>query len=83
MATFSEYERDIIRERTLLGLENAKANGVKLGRKKSLTNEEIVQMISMKDSKLSVKEICNYFGISKTSYYRYLKQIDIDSKNET
>ena len=32
MASFAEFERDIIRERTLAGLARAKAQGKKLGR---------------------------------------------------
>jgi putative DNA-invertase from lambdoid prophage Rac len=32
LASVAEFERDIIRERTRLGLEKAKANGKRLGR---------------------------------------------------
>ena len=34
LSAFAEFEREIIRERTLDGLERAKANGSKLGRRK-------------------------------------------------
>jgi len=34
LASFAEYEREIIRERTMAGLERAKAQGKKLGRPK-------------------------------------------------
>ena len=32
LGAFAEFEREIIRERTIAGLERARANGVKLGR---------------------------------------------------
>jgi putative DNA-invertase from lambdoid prophage Rac len=40
---FAEFERNRIRERTLDGLEKAKANGVKLGRKEATDTTQKVQ----------------------------------------
>jgi DNA invertase Pin-like site-specific DNA recombinase len=34
LSAFAEFERDLIRQRTIEGLNRAKANGVKLGRRK-------------------------------------------------
>ena len=34
LSSFAQFERDIIRERTMAGLERAKAQGKKLGRPK-------------------------------------------------
>ena len=39
MGSFAEFERDIIRERTLAGLARAKAQGKKLGRRKGSKNK--------------------------------------------
>ncbi len=39
MGSFGEFERDIIRERTLAGLARAKAQGKKLGRPKGSKNK--------------------------------------------
>lgn len=38
LGAFAEFERSIIRERTMAGLERAKANGKKLGRPKNTWN---------------------------------------------
>ncbi|MBI9013889.1 MAG: recombinase family protein [Clostridiales bacterium] len=71
LAAFSEYERELIRERTILGLENAKAKGIKLGRKNVLSTSEIEDFGRMLNTNMKVKEICELMGISKSSYYRY------------
>jgi len=40
LASFAEYERAIIRERTMLGLERAKSQGKKLGRPKGSSDKK-------------------------------------------
>lgn len=40
IASFADFERSIISERTLLGLSRAKANGVKLGRRTGSTDKK-------------------------------------------
>ena len=72
MAVFSEYERDIIRERTLMGLEAAKAKGVQLGRK-PLYDPNIKEDIIRLRNSLTVSEVCKQLNISKTTYYRYIQ----------
>jgi len=72
MAIFSEYERDIIRERTLMGLEAAKAKGVQLGRKR-LYDPTIKDDIERLRKNLTVAEVCKQLNISKTTYYRYIE----------
>ncbi|MCK9331655.1 MAG: recombinase family protein [Candidatus Cloacimonetes bacterium] len=70
----AEFERDIIRERTNAGLEAARARGKVGGRKKVLDENQIQMLITMsKDVKLSIGEICRQLGISKATYYNYLK----------
>ena len=73
LAAFSEYERELIRERTILGFDNAKAKGIKLGRKKALSSEEVDDLQRHRSSNMKVREICELMGISKSTYYRYIK----------
>lgn len=74
-ASLAEFERDIIRERTLAGLAAARARGRKGGRPKALTNEKRKQLVLMsQDKNITVKEICDTFRISKSTYYKYLKK---------
>ena len=71
---FAEFERDIILERTNAGLAAARSRGNVGGRKK-LLNDKQTRMLRMMstDKSLSVPDICKHFGISKASYYNYLK----------
>jgi len=77
-ASLAEFERELIRERTLAGLEAARARGRKGGRPEGLTKEAerkaIVAEILYKERKLSVHEIARELSISKTTLYKYLRR---------
>jgi DNA invertase Pin-like site-specific DNA recombinase len=75
-ASFAEYERDIISERTKLGLENAKAKGKTLGRTPKLDHNGIEKLKKLRNSELTVRQICEMLSISKSGYYRYVNEID-------
>ncbi len=70
----AEFEREIIRERTQAGLTAARSRGRKGGRPKALTEKQ-VQMLNQlaSDPNRSVEEICQTLGISRTTFYRYVK----------
>ena len=71
----AEFERNLIRERTLAGLGAARARGRVGGRPKALDNIEVELLYKLCDeSEHTVKEICQMLGISKPSYYAYLNQ---------
>ena len=73
-AAFSEMERELIRERVKAGLEVAVAKGRKGGRPKVMSKKQIQKARSLKISgKLSVKEICKLMGISRSVFYRAIK----------
>lgn len=79
----AEFERNLIRERTQAGLAAARARGKLGGRPTSLNKEKrkaVVQLYD--DAKLPIKEICEMFGISKPTLYKYVKQ-DRAVKKET
>jgi len=77
--TFSQFERELIVERTKEGLENAKEKGRRGGRPR-LNKRQIDAAIKMYESKsYSVKEIEDVIGISKSTLYRYLKQKQMKS----
>lgn len=68
----AEFERNLIRERTLAGLESAKARGRLGGRKPKLKPHEIETMMKMDETgKHSISEICRLFGITKPTFYAY------------
>jgi DNA invertase Pin-like site-specific DNA recombinase len=70
----AEFERDIIRERTLAGLQAARARGKRGGRPKALqTNQVAMAQALYNDTQHSIAEICQMLKISKTTLYRYIK----------
>lgn len=74
-AALAEFERNLIRERTLVGLASARARGRNGGRKPKLDAAGIRQLKAMhKDRSLSIREICKRMEIGKTAFYRYLAQ---------
>jgi DNA invertase Pin-like site-specific DNA recombinase len=74
-AAIAEFERDLIRERTMAGLLAARARGRKGGRKpKVLENQvKIIQKLH-EDKDTDIKQICYMFKISKSVLYRTLKK---------
>ena len=73
-AGISEFERDLIRQRTIEGLSSARARGRKGGRPKK-DGKSIETAIKMYDSKQhSVSEIARATGVSKSTLYRYVEK---------
>ena len=76
-ASLAEFEREIIKERTIAGLESARARGRMGGRPKGLSDESYKTALAAKqlyDAKtLTIMEICKRLSISKPTLYKYLK----------
>ena len=73
-AGISEFERDLIRQRTKEGLEAARARGRNGGRPKA-DSKQIDNALKMYQSKdYGIEDILKATGISKTTLYRYLNR---------
>jgi DNA invertase Pin-like site-specific DNA recombinase len=70
----AEFERNLIRERTMAGLAAARARGKFGGRPKSLspTKAEMARQL-YNDKRNTTAEICKELGISRTTLWRYVK----------
>lgn len=79
-AALAELERDMIKERTIAGLEAARARGRVGGRPKGISKRVRLRCESVgvlvKHGQISVQEACRQQGVSKGSYYAWLKQSD-------
>ncbi|NJK45138.1 MAG: recombinase family protein [Pleurocapsa sp. SU_196_0] len=65
----AQFERELIRERTLAGLQRGRLGG----RPQALDERTRALAVSMyADSRNAVKDICATLGISRTPFYRYL-----------
>ena len=73
MGAFAELERNLIRERTMAGLNAARARGRKGGRPKALNQETFKMALQLyEDKSNSVSSISQTLGITKRTLYRYL-----------
>ena len=71
----AEFERNLIRERTMAGLSAARARGRQGGRPKALSVEKRQLLRKLYDDEnYSVKAICEMLRISKPTLYKYLSQ---------
>lgn len=72
-ASLSEFERDLIRERTMAGLAAARARGRRGGRPTVWTPEKLRTAASMyRDGEHDVATIARVLGVSRASVYRGL-----------
>lgn len=76
LGAFAQFERSLIRERQREGIAIAKKTGAFKGRKHSLTDEQVKQLLvtdSLNHGK-SRTELAGQFGISRKTLYRYLEK---------
>ncbi|MDE0207195.1 MAG: recombinase family protein [Candidatus Tectomicrobia bacterium] len=72
-AALAEFERELIRERTMAGLEAARARGRRGGRKFALTKAQVrLAQAAMKNRDTSVAELAAELGIRAVTLYRYV-----------
>lgn len=69
----AEFERELIRERTMAGLSAARARGKKGGRPKKLDEKKLLlarELLSNQER--TVEEVCEVLGVGRTTLYRAL-----------
>ena len=88
-ASFAEFERELIKERTYAGLAAARARGRKGGRRRGMTPEAENKAIlaasyyseTDENKKLGVNEIAKKIGVSKMTLYKYLRYKGVEISN--
>lgn len=70
-ASLAEFERELIRERVLLGLSKARSAGKQLGRPKVAVDSQ--RALELKSRGLSARAIAKEMGISKDTVRRFLQ----------
>lgn len=71
-ASFAQYEREQLIERTQAGLAAARARGRNGGRP-GITQQKIDAIKALVAQQIETKEICTILGIGRTSVYKYSK----------
>ena len=72
-AALAEFERGVIRERTLAGLQAARARGRKGGRPPALSAKDVAAARAMlRDPDITVTEVARRLGVVPSTLYRHL-----------
>ena len=71
----SSWEREMIRERTLAGLERARREGKTLGRRKVTNDTMTAKIIELRSAKKFLREIASEVGVSIATVHRELKKV--------
>ncbi|AQQ75442.1 serine recombinase [uncultured archaeal virus] len=69
----ADFERQLIKQRTKLGLEKARQQGKRLGRPPALTQEQIRQAKKLREKGVSYRTIAKILGVSDRTVRRALK----------
>lgn len=73
-ASLAEFEKNLIRERTMAGLQAARARGKKGGRKPALSEKQVREIKRLfSDPEIPVTQIAERYGVSRTTIYKAVK----------
>lgn len=73
----AEFEHDLIRERTMAGLQAARARGRKGGRKPSMSDDDVKKASAMLlDPNITKKEVAEHFGVARTTLNVSLNRVE-------
>jgi DNA invertase Pin-like site-specific DNA recombinase len=72
-AALSEFERNLIRERTQAGLAAARARGRSGGRKPKLDDKQVREIkVLLRDPDIQVADVARRYGVSRTTLYKHV-----------
>ena len=72
LGAIAQFETELRAERQRDGVLKAKAQGIPLGRRKSLTPEQVAELRSRREQGEPIRTLMREFKLSKASIYRYL-----------
>jgi putative DNA-invertase from lambdoid prophage Rac len=67
LAAVADFERDLIVERVQAGLQRAKSEGKKLGRRAKTTDEQRQQIVQKRQSGVSVSQLARDYKVSRAT----------------
>jgi DNA invertase Pin-like site-specific DNA recombinase len=74
LGVIAQFETEIRAERQIDGIQKAKDRGVRFGRKKQLTEQQVAELRRRREQGDLIKTLMKDYGLSKASTYRYLGQ---------
>jgi DNA invertase Pin-like site-specific DNA recombinase len=74
LGAIAQFETEIRAERQMDGIRKAKERGVRFGKRKKLTPEQVVELQSKREQGELIKTLMKDYDLSKASVYRYLAE---------
>ena len=75
LGAINQFETEIRAERQMDGITKAKEKGVRFGARKKLSDEQIEEMRTKRQTGVLIKDLMKEYGLSKASVYRYLGRL--------
>ena len=72
MSVFSDFERNVIVERTKAGLASARARGVRLGREPKMTAAQAMEAQQLIKDGMKAVAVAAHFNVGKSTLFRHL-----------
>lgn len=73
MGAFAEFERALLRERQREGIAAARSRGAYRGRARSLTTEQVEDLVARAAAGEAKTSLARAFGVSRETVYTYLR----------
>jgi DNA invertase Pin-like site-specific DNA recombinase len=72
LGAIATFENDLRKDRQMQGIAVAKRNGIKFGRKFSLTQDQVTALREKRTQGIKIVDLMAEFKVSKASVYRAL-----------
>lgn len=76
MGAFAEFERSLILERQLEGIQIAKAKGLYKGRKPALSSDRVTELLAKISAGATITGLAREYGISRETIYQYKRSAE-------
>ncbi len=81
ISAFTELDRTLARERTMVGVYAARARGRVGGRPRALSPTNVERVVHLRDQGATVREIAQELGTSRATVYRVLEASNTESED--
>jgi DNA invertase Pin-like site-specific DNA recombinase len=75
-ASLAEFEKSLIRQRVMAGLDAARRSGTKFGRPEALSPKDKDMAITMFNGGATKNAIAQHFGVTRQTIYTLLKEVE-------
>ena len=74
LSAIAQFETELRAERQIDGIQKAKERGVRSGRQRKLTTQQIAEMWQRRKQGVLIKTLMKDYDLSKATVYRYLNE---------